>query len=80
MIYTNYAQTKPYIYRDAEGNMHGLFKTLLQNITKNVCGMCNGKSSTIDYVRDGKNGWAEKQSTVQVTKGYYQNLFNQVCN
>ena len=73
VIYTNYAQTKPYIYRDAKGNMQGLFKTLLQNITSNVCGLCNGKSSRINYVSDGKNGWAEKQSIAQVARGW---LFN----
>ena len=50
--------------------MQGLFKILLQNITSNVCGLCNGKSSKINYASDGKNGWAEKQNIAQVAKGW----------
>lgn len=61
--------TKPYIYRNGNGNIEGLFAILLQNITRHVCGLCNGKDSEIDYVNDGKNGWAEKQSTERVTQG-----------
>ena len=42
---------------------------LLENSTRNICGLCKGKPSTVDYVNDGKNGWASKASLVQVTKG-----------
>ena len=74
VIHTNYAQAKPYIYRDTEGNMQGLFMILLENITSNVCGLCNGKASRIDFVNDGKNGWAEKRSIALVVKGYFTDL------
>ncbi|XP_065061366.1 uncharacterized protein LOC135688444 isoform X2 [Rhopilema esculentum] len=68
VIYTNYAALKPYIYRDTQGNMVGIFENLLKNITSAICGLCNGRSSRIDFINDGKNGWAEKQSIAQVAK------------
>ena len=58
--------------------MQGLFTILLQNITSNVCGLCNGKSSRIDYVNDGKNGWAQKRSIVQVAQGLLLSTFQSI--
>eukprot|EP00795_Rhopilema_esculentum_P007218 gene7217-12900_t len=68
VIYTNYASQRPYIYYDASGNMKGIFTTLLHNITSSICGSCNGTKSKIDYFNDGKNGWADKRSFLQVTR------------
>ena len=51
--------------------MQGIFKIFLQNMTSSVCGMCNAKKSKIDYINDGKNGWADKGNIAKVTEGWY---------
>ena len=75
VIYTNYAALKPYIYRDTQGNMVGIFENLLKNITSAICGLCNGRSGRIDFINDGKNGWAEKKSIAQVAEGKTSSFF-----
>ena len=46
--------------------MHGVLPTVLINLTSFSCGRClrsdYGRISNIDYVNDGKNGWANKRS------------------
>eukprot|EP00794_Sanderia_malayensis_P015286 gene15286-16863_t len=68
IIYTNYAASAPYIYRDKAGNMKGLFADMLQNLTSYACGDCKSRTSVLDFVSNGKNGWAEKKSLTEMKK------------
>ncbi len=68
IIYTNYAASKPYIYKDNDGKMKGLFADMLQNLTSYACGGCKTRTSVLDFVTNGKNGWAEKKSLTEMKK------------
>ena len=68
-MYTNFAASAPYIYRDSKGNINGLFASILSNLTQYTCGTCKrSPESQLDYKNNGKNGWAEKQSLREMKK------------
>ena len=68
IIYTNYAASAPYIYKDSLGNRKGLLVDILENATRYTCDACKRSTTIIDYVNNGKNGQAEKRSLNEVKK------------
>ena len=69
IIHTNFAASAPYIYRDSSGKRQGLLVDILENATRHTCSSCKNPTATvIDYVNNGKNGWAEKSSLNEVKK------------
>ena len=68
-MYTNFAASAPYMYRDSHGTMKGLIIDVLQNMTVHACGKCNRTRQTIlNVVSNGKNYWAEKRSLKDMKK------------
>ena len=71
-LYTNYAPSKPYIFRDKFGNINGLLPYIVNNLTSFACGICkrttNAGLSALDFNKNGKNGWAEKRSISDVQR------------
>lgn len=49
--------------------MQGLLVEILNNATVFTCGYCQRpKQTTIDFTKNGKNGWAEKRSLNEMKK------------
>ena len=69
VIYTNFAASAPYMYREKSGAMKGLFVAMLENATSYACGSCKRRPpSVLDFKHNGKNGWAEKSSLDKMKK------------
>ncbi|XP_065061575.1 uncharacterized protein LOC135688582 isoform X2 [Rhopilema esculentum] len=63
VIYTNFAASSPYMFRDKNGEIKGLIASILKNMTSSVCGTCKrAPMSVLSFKSNGKNGWAEKRS------------------
>ena len=49
--------------------MQGLFVKMLNNVTDFTCGNCQRpKKTAINFIKNGKNGWAEKKSLNEMKK------------
>lgn len=69
VLYTNFAASAPYMYREKSGAMKGFFVGMLENATSYACGNCKRKAqSVLDFDYNGKNGWAEKNSLDEMKK------------
>ena len=71
-IHTNYASMLPYIHRDKSGNIKGLLPYIITNMSDFACGGCkrstNNCLTVINYSNNGKNGWAEKSTIMDVKR------------
>ena len=75
IIYTNFAASAPYMYRDQNGNMNGLIIDVLQNMTSYACGNCKRAEGTrLSVLSNGKNQWAEKRSLNDMKKDIDDNV------
>ena len=62
----------PYIHRDNLGNVQGLLPDIITNMSDSACGVCerstNNGLTRIDYSNNGKNGWAEKSTIMDIQR------------
>ena len=67
VIYTNFVSCAPYVYKNALGHIKGLFAANLQNVVKSNYSNCK-QQAAIDFVTNGRNGWAEKKTINEIKK------------
>eukprot|EP00111_Clytia_hemisphaerica_P023085 TCONS_00067910-protein len=64
LISTNYFVLKPYLYRDTDGELNGLFPKVLNEMVQAACGQCtrpqNALDSILDKEKTGRGGLAQK--------------------
>ena len=67
VIYTNFASSAPYVYKNASGHIKGLFGDILREVIKSNYSNCE-QQATIDFATNGRNGWAEKKTIIEMKK------------
>lgn len=70
-VTTNYFMEKPYVFRNDDGTLTGLFVDVMDGLIEQVCKTCsvNGveRKSTVDWVTNGKGNWAEKHTSQEAS-------------
>ena len=72
MVSSNFYLLAPYLSKDSDDQLSGVFGEILKTVVQATCGVCktpNGPVSTkLDIVRNGRGAFAQKSSELKILK------------